>query len=98
MSDGKPVLNSLWVGNTLGFVERLCLMSALGTGHHFKLYSYEPDKLQGVPAIAPNYSSNDRALPDLGRVGVDMTDQRSLTLNDAITLALENNKDIEVTR
>ena len=49
MSDGKPVLNSLWVGNTLGFVERLCLMSALGTGHHFKLYSYEPDKLQGVP-------------------------------------------------
>ena len=57
-----------------------------------------PDKLQGVPAIAPNYSSDDRSLPDLGRVGVDMTDQRSLTLNDAITLALENNKDIEVTR
>jgi HAE1 family hydrophobic/amphiphilic exporter-1 len=57
-----------------------------------------PDKLQGVPAIAPNYSSDDRTLPDLGRVGVDMTDQHSLTLNDAITLALENNKDIEVTR
>ena len=57
-----------------------------------------PDQLQGVPAIAPNYSSNDRTMPDLGRVGVDMTDQRSLTLNDAITLALENNKDIEVTR
>jgi len=37
-------------------------------------------------------------MPDLGRVGVDMTDQRSLTLNEAITLALENNKDIEVTR
>ncbi|PYS98827.1 MAG: hypothetical protein DMF63_14660 [Acidobacteria bacterium] len=44
-----------------------------------------PDKLQGVPAIAPNYSSDDRTLPDLGRVGVDMTDQRSLTLNEAIT-------------
>lgn len=57
-----------------------------------------PEKLQGVPAIAPNYSSADRELPDLGRVGVDMTDQRSLTLNEAITLALENNKDIEVTR
>ena len=57
-----------------------------------------PEKLQGVPAIAPNYSSQDRSLPDLGRVGVDMTDQRSLTLTDAITLALENNKDIEVTR
>lgn len=37
-------------------------------------------------------------MPDLGRVGVDMADQRSLTLNEAITLALENNKDIEVTR
>ena len=57
-----------------------------------------PEKLQGVPLIAPNYSSEDRSQPDLGRVGVDMTDQRSLTLNDAITLALENNKDIEVTR
>ncbi len=57
-----------------------------------------PEKLQGVPAIAPNYSSEDRSLPDLGRVGVDMADQRSLTLNEAITLALENNKDIEVTR
>lgn len=57
-----------------------------------------PEKLQGVPAIAPNYSSEDRSLPDLGRVGVDMADQRTLTMNDAITLALENNKDIEVTR
>lgn len=57
-----------------------------------------PEKLQGVPSIAPNYSSEDRSLPDLGRVGVDMADQRSLTLSEAITLALENNKDIEVTR
>lgn len=57
-----------------------------------------PDRLQGVPSIAPNYSSEDRSLPDLGRVGVDMADQRSLTLNEAIELALENNKDIEVTR
>ncbi len=57
-----------------------------------------PEKLEGVPAIAPNYRSDDRSLPDLGRVGVDMLDQRSLTLNEAIKLALENNNDIEVTR
>src|SRR5436189_82667 len=57
-----------------------------------------PEDLKGVPAIAPNYRSNDRTLPDLGRVGVDMTDQRSLTLNEALGLALENNLDIEVTR
>jgi outer membrane protein len=57
-----------------------------------------PDKLQGVPAINPNYRSDDRSMPDLGRVGVNMTDQKSLTLAEAISLALENNKDIEVTR
>ncbi len=58
----------------------------------------QPEDLKGVPAIAPNYRSDDRALPDLGRVGVDMADQQSLTLSEAITKALENNKDIEVTR
>lgn len=58
----------------------------------------EPEKLQGVPSIAPNYRSDDKSLPDLGRVGVDMTDQQTLTLAEAITKALENNKDIEVTR
>ena len=57
-----------------------------------------PENLKGVPPIAPAFRSDDRALPDLGRVGVDMLDQRSLTLNEAITLALENNNDIEVTR
>lgn len=58
----------------------------------------QPENLQGVPAIAPNYQNNDTSLPDLGRVGVDMTAQKTLTLREAITLALENNKDIEVTR
>lgn len=58
----------------------------------------KPDKLEGVPQIAPNYQSNDTTLPDLGLVGVDMMSQKPLTLKEAITLALENNKDIEVTR
>ena len=57
-----------------------------------------PENLQGVPTIAPDYQNNDLSLPDLGRVGVDMLDQRALTLREAIALALENNKDIEVTR
>lgn len=57
-----------------------------------------PEDLKGVPTIAPNYSSDDRSMPDLGRVGVDMTQQRSLTLKETIELALENNKDIEITR
>lgn len=57
-----------------------------------------PENLKGVPAIATDYQSLDRSLPDLGRVGVDMTQQRSLTLHEAIELALENNRDIEVSR
>ena len=58
----------------------------------------QPEDLNGVPAIAPDYRSEDRTLPDLGRVGVEMTDQHPLTLQEAITLALENSSDIQVTR
>ena len=50
------------------------------------------------PSIAPEFVSQDRSLPDLSRVGVDVADQRPLTVRDAIALALENNRDIEVTR
>lgn len=42
--------NSLWVGNKLGYLERLCLTSALSVGHPFTLYSYDPEALEGVPA------------------------------------------------
>ncbi|HEX8287843.1 MAG TPA: TolC family protein [Pyrinomonadaceae bacterium] len=58
----------------------------------------QPENLRGVPAIAPNYQSDDKSLPDLGRVGVDMLQQKPLSLKEAISLALENNKDIEVSR
>ena len=58
----------------------------------------KPENLQGVPPIAPQYQSNDKNLPDLGRVGVDMLEQKSLSLREAIAKALENNKDIEVSR
>ncbi len=58
----------------------------------------QPENLKGVPPIAPAFESEDRALPDLGRVGVDMLEQKPLSLKEAIALALENNKDIEVTR
>ncbi len=58
----------------------------------------QPENLNGVPTIAPNYRQDDKSLPDLGRIGVDMLEQKPLSLKEAITLALENNKDIEVTR
>ena len=58
----------------------------------------KPENLNGVPTVAPNYRKEDTSLPDLGRVGVDMLEQKPLSLKEAITMALENNKDIEVTR
>jgi HAE1 family hydrophobic/amphiphilic exporter-1 len=57
-----------------------------------------PENLQGVPAIAPGFESNDRELPELGRVGVDMLQPQTLSLRDALERALSNNKDIELTR
>ncbi len=51
-----------------------------------------------VPVIAPEYRAEQKPLPELGRVGVDMDQQRPLSLDEALTLALENNKDIEVAR
>ncbi|MGO9423409.1 hypothetical protein, partial [Roseiarcus sp.] len=37
-------LNSLWIGEQLGYVERLTMVSALSVGHPFTLYSYTPEK------------------------------------------------------
>lgn len=37
-------------------------------------------------------------MPELNRVGVDFMQQRTLTLREAIELALDNNRDIEVSR
>ena len=56
-----------------------------------------PQDLQ-VPSIAPEFHPAQKPLPELGRVGVDMDRQRPLTLREALALALENNKDIEVAR
>jgi len=42
-------LNSLWVGDRLGYLEQLCLVSALSVGHPFTLYSYTPKALRGTP-------------------------------------------------
>lgn len=57
-----------------------------------------PENLTPVPEIAPAYRSDDRRFPEVARVGVDLTQQKALTLRDAIELALDNNRDIEVTR
>jgi HAE1 family hydrophobic/amphiphilic exporter-1 len=55
------------------------------------------EKLQ-VPAVAPDFRASERPLPELNRVGVDPDRQQPLTLQEALKLALANNKDIEVAR
>lgn len=42
-------VNSLWVGDRLGYIERLSLVSATAVGHSVTLYSYTPNRLKGVP-------------------------------------------------
>jgi len=51
-----------------------------------------------LPQIAPDFRAPQRPLPDMSRVGVDLSQQRPLSLREAISMALENNKDIEVAR
>ena len=51
-----------------------------------------------VPAMAPVFHPTQKPLPELGRVGVDMDRQKPLSLREALAMALENNKDIEVAR
>ena len=51
-----------------------------------------------IPAIAPEYRAEQKPLPELGRVGVDMNRQKPLPLSEALSMALANNKDIEVAR
>lgn len=57
-----------------------------------------PEKLEGVPEIAAGFEAGDSRLPDLGRVGVDLMSQKPIALQEAIVKALDNNKDIEVSR
>jgi len=52
-----------------------------------------------VPSIVVDYKADSKSpLPSMARVGVDTQDQQPMTLRDAIALALQNNKDIEVAR
>ncbi|HEY6046853.1 MAG TPA: efflux RND transporter permease subunit, partial [Pyrinomonadaceae bacterium] len=52
-----------------------------------------------LPAVAIDYRADaHKPLPPLNRVGVDVSEQKPMTLRDVIVMALRNNKDIEVAR
>ena len=44
---GKEVVRSLWIGERLSRLERICISSFLKNGHRFVLYAY--DELDNVP-------------------------------------------------
>ncbi|HEV2860902.1 MAG TPA: TolC family protein [Pyrinomonadaceae bacterium] len=51
-----------------------------------------------VPQVAPDFRASEGPFPVLDRVGVDMGEQRALSVREAVEMALANNKDIEVAR
>src|SRR5688572_29182109 len=52
-----------------------------------------------LPVIAIDYRADaTKPLPALTRIGVDVDQQKPITLREAIVLALSNNKDIEIAR
>src|SRR5262245_1864799 len=57
----------------------------------------EMQQLQ-VPPVAPDFRAPQKPMPELNRVGVDMNHQHPLALREALSMALDNNKDIEVAR
>lgn len=75
----------------------LLLLSVSGVAQEPSPATVVDQKLE-VPLIAPDFRAERKPLPDLSRVGVDMDRQQPLTLREALAMALENNKDIEVAR
>lgn len=58
-----------------------------------------PEQTLRAPFVATEYRAKPvKPLPPPARVGVDVGEQKPLTLREAITMALTNNKDIEVAR
>ena len=54
--------------------------------------------IQEPPPVAPNFQAPVRPLPSGERTGVDVTNQLSLTVDQAIEMALKNNNTIDVSR
>lgn len=51
-----------------------------------------------VPPIAPNFEGETRPMPSSERVGIDVSNQITLTLAEAIEMALRNNNEIDTVR
>ena len=56
-----PIIQSLWIGNSLSDLEKLCIQSFLDHGHEFHLYTYTD--ILGIPSGALVKDGND-VLPE----------------------------------
>ena len=79
-------------------MKKILLLIVLGVGSIAN--AQQPTEMQQlqVPPVAPDFKAPQKPLPELKRVGVEMDQQRPLSLREALAMALENNKDIEVAR
>ena len=57
-----------------------------------------PTNIPEPPPVAPTFQAPIRALPSAERTGVDTANQLSLTIDQAIEMALKNNNSIDVSR
>jgi outer membrane protein len=79
-------------------LKRIFTLIIFGLGVHSTGMAQQQIKELPVPPVAPDFRAPQKPLPELSRVGVDMNRQQPLSLRDALSMALENNKDIEVAR
>jgi outer membrane protein len=78
-------------------MKKILLLIVLGVSGVASAQQQDMQQLQ-VPPVAPDFKAPQKPLPELKRVGVDMNQQRPLSLREALAMALENNKDIAVAR
>lgn len=60
LTQDNKIVQSLWIGERLGLVEQLCIMSFLKHGHEFHLYTYE--NVNGIP-IGTTILDGNKILP-----------------------------------
>jgi outer membrane protein len=95
-----------WLRVVRGLVLLSPLMLLLTAGSLFRITAQQPASPPdpanvqelSVPPVAPDFRAQQKPLPELGRVGIDINRQHPLGLREALSMALDNNKDIEVAR
>jgi outer membrane protein len=79
-------------------LKRIFALIVLSLGGHSIGMAQQQVEQIPVPPVAPDFRAPQKPLPEMSRVGVDVNRQQPLSLREALAMALENNKDIEVAR